>query len=380
MVLPAAITPAFEVVETQVILEFAILLFDRPATARQRDEIAQGRRVRQVDQVERALVGGGSFAQQPAIAAPLGRPDAHGAEPRGQRAVGARAPGDGVPRLGGRRGGRRGGNGRRGLSAGHVRDGEGRAAANGHAIGEAQSLQPGAKRGVAAVVGIDHDAGDREARLEHGPHLRQRHPPLLAKDQGRRNADGGAAGGIVHPHGRQIQVPREGPRAPVGDQRTRAGDLAIPDLSQRAAVLAVHPDRVRPLLGKARVIDRQDPRAHRHGRPQLRPHAGRVPRRMRDEVLEGLIRAGITESAMHRLHRLPFAVVEQAVEIPTDRLALRLATETGAEPVRVAAHAAKQGACGVRGHARDGTESRRAVQAKSALSGRNAQLNLAESC
>lgn len=75
---------------------------------------------------------------------------------------------------------------------------------------------------------------------------------------------------------------------------------------------------------------------------------------------------------------LEFAILlfDRPVEIPTGGLALGLATETRAESIQVEAQAAQQRAGGIRRHARDGTESRRPVQAKSALSGGYAQPNL----
>ena len=65
-------------------------------------------------------------------------------------------------------------------------------AADRDAVGEAEPFEAGAERRVRAVVGIDDDAGDREARLQDGPHLRQRDAPLLAKPHGRRDAGGRA--------------------------------------------------------------------------------------------------------------------------------------------------------------------------------------------
>ena len=40
---PASIAPAFKVIEPQVVFEFAVLLFDGPAGARQRDEVCNER-------------------------------------------------------------------------------------------------------------------------------------------------------------------------------------------------------------------------------------------------------------------------------------------------------------------------------------------------
>ena len=43
---PALIGAAFEVVEAEVVLEFAVLLFDRPAAARERDQFDAAARSR----------------------------------------------------------------------------------------------------------------------------------------------------------------------------------------------------------------------------------------------------------------------------------------------------------------------------------------------
>ena len=73
---------------------------------------------------------------------------------------------------------------------------------------------------------------------------------------------------------------------------------------------------------------------------------------MRDEVLEGLILARITQPTLHRLHGRPLTVVEQAVEIPTGGVPLRLPAEAGAEPIEVLAQASQQRPRGPRRHAR----------------------------
>jgi hypothetical protein len=84
--------------------------------------------------------------------------------------------------------------------------------------------------------------------------------------------------GVVRPRGGQIQVEGQRPRAAVGDQRARHRDLAIADLAERAAVLPLHADgRLRALLGEAGVVDREDARADRDDRAQLRPDALRRP-------------------------------------------------------------------------------------------------------
>ena len=58
----------------------------------------------------------------------------------------------------------------------------------------------------------------------------------------------------------------------------------------------------------------------------LPQHVG-LPRRMGDEVLKRLIRAGIAQARPHRLHRFPATVVEQAGDVATQRATLTLSTE-----------------------------------------------------
>ena len=48
---------------TEIVFELAVLLFDWPAAAGQRDEIDERRGVRPVQQVVLPLIGGGSFAE-----------------------------------------------------------------------------------------------------------------------------------------------------------------------------------------------------------------------------------------------------------------------------------------------------------------------------
>jgi ribosome-binding protein aMBF1 (putative translation factor) len=71
-------------IEAEIVLQLAIMLFDRPAAAGERDEVDERRRLRQVEQVVLPLVSRGSFAEQPPVAAAGRRPDAQRTEPRGQ--------------------------------------------------------------------------------------------------------------------------------------------------------------------------------------------------------------------------------------------------------------------------------------------------------
>lgn len=62
---PALIRAPFEVIEAEIVFEFAILLFDRPAAAGERDQVDQRRGRREVEQVVLPLVGRRPFAEQP---------------------------------------------------------------------------------------------------------------------------------------------------------------------------------------------------------------------------------------------------------------------------------------------------------------------------
>jgi hypothetical protein len=95
--------------------------------------------------------------------------------------------------------------------------------------------------------------------------------PLLSKAHTGGNSDSGAPHRIGAPLFRQVQLETQGPRELGAQQNGRDGDLAIGDLAQGATVLPFHPDRVLALLRETRVVDRQDPGAHRDQRPQAGP-------------------------------------------------------------------------------------------------------------
>ena len=71
------------------------------------------------------------------------------------------------------------------------------------------------------------------------------------------------------------------------------------------------------------------------GRPRLNFRTGRDPLRgprgVRDEVLEGLIRARVVDARQHRAHRLPATVAQQPQHIPAERPPLRHVAERGLE-------------------------------------------------
>jgi hypothetical protein len=85
---------------------------------------------------------------------------------------------------------------------------------------------------------------------------------------------------------------------------------------------------------------------------------------MGDEVLQPLVRAGIAQATVHRLHRLPFAVVQQPLQIATGVLAMGLPTETADEPIQKGPQPFQQRSRRWIGHASEDTEFGRSVQVK----------------
>ena len=79
---------------------------------------------------------------------------------------------------------------------------------------------------------------------------------------------------------------------------------------------------------------------------------------------------------MHRLHRLPLAVVEQPVDVLAGRLALRLATEARTEAVQELAQAPQQRARGPRRHGRSVADPRKKYKFHLRVSRRCPQINL----
>lgn len=125
------------------------------------------------------------------------------------------------------------------------------------------------QRAVVAKLGI---AGHRGHANPRGPRLpQQRQPPLLLKANGRRNLHT-LPGGVGQPRLGEIQRRVQHPCAHTGRQRGRHRDLTMGDFARRAAVLTRHADRVRPLFGKARLIEDQD--AHRSTSTEMCPPFG----------------------------------------------------------------------------------------------------------
>jgi hypothetical protein len=127
-----------------------------------------------------------------------------------------------------------------------------------------------------------------------------------------------AARGVLRPALGQIQPVGDGQAHRVIGHRQRDGDLAIGLLAELAAVLVRHADRVRPALGKARVVD--DPGLDRpvplhrrqHEIAHLAEHLRVGPFALGEKVglMLGAGRIGCRRRR-DRLRALPLAIQEQ---------------------------------------------------------------------
>ena len=187
---------------------------------------------------------------------------------------------------------------------------------------------------VVPVFGVRHDGGQRHARRSRATHQRQRETPFLVKLDGRGDLHGRAAWQIARPFLRQIEQRPHRPRPLARPERGRHRHLAIRHFAQGAAVLARHPDRMRPRFREAGFVEDQNAAAFRDHRPQAAPDDLRVPRRMGDEVLEGLIRRGIADPLEHRRHRLARAVAQQTVDVLAQRHVLGTMAEAVLELIQ----------------------------------------------
>jgi len=70
MMRPALTGAPFEVIESEIVFEFEVLLFDGPATPRQRDEVDERRGDGEVQQIVLPLVGRGALTEEPALGSP----------------------------------------------------------------------------------------------------------------------------------------------------------------------------------------------------------------------------------------------------------------------------------------------------------------------
>jgi len=366
VMVPPRIRAALEMIEAEFGFEILIVLFDRPALMGQPDDLGQRRGRGQRDEVVLATPGRAQapFAQEPnfrgeASLPPIGRRrDAAGGKVGFPGRIRSVAPRHAVPRPCQQRvaeaadaerlliGPAAGAIARRRLRAIDAQGG--RAAEdrqrrrNAQRIGQAQPMQHLADRPVVAVFGVGHHRGQGQAGRSRAAHQRQGEPPLLLKDDGHGNPRRGAADGVARPRLGQIEQGTHRPRALSRPQRGGDRDLAIRHFAQRAAVLARRPDRMGTRLGKARLVEDQNAGALGDLRSQPAPHDLGLPRRVRDEVLEGLIRGRLADAREHRRHRLARAVAQQPVDVLAQRRVLRAMTEAVLELIQPSRQASQQ--------------------------------------
>jgi hypothetical protein len=179
-------------------------------------------------------------------------------------------------------------------------------------------MQQGPKQAIVAKFGIGYHARDSKSA---GPDLaQQRHrlPPFCVKPDRPRDARLRARG-VGKPLLGQIQRGTQQIRPDARPQCRGDRHLAIGDFPQGAAVLPRHPDRLTALFGKARAIENQQAFAFRNHRAQATPHRVGVPRRVGNEVLEGLVRSRLRHPRQHGFHRFARAVAEQPLDVPSQR-------------------------------------------------------------
>jgi hypothetical protein len=187
-------------------------------------------------------------------------------------------------------------------------------------------MQGPPQRGVVAKLGVADHRRDVEAGRAHLTPERQRQLPLRA-ERHRVGNPGPRPLRRGQPLLRQVEVRAQEPGADARPQRHGHRHLAVRGLAERPAVLPGDPHRGRALFGETRAVENQHAAALGDDRSQPLPQHLGVPRRMRDEVLKGLIRSRIAQACPHGLHRLAAAVVEQARHVATQRPTLTLSTE-----------------------------------------------------
>lgn len=128
--------------------------------------------------------------------------------------------------------------------------------------------------------------------------------------------------------------------------------------------MALDPDRGFPLFRQSGVVDCEHTAAHRQDRPQALPERTSLPGGVGDEMLQTLIRPGVAQPPVHRLHRFPLAVVEQPLNVPTGVGSVRSATETAGELIEERAQPFQQRTRRRIGHASEDKKSAGFVQVK----------------
>jgi len=122
-------------------------------------------------------------------------------------------------------------------------------------IAQPQSADLLAQPGTAAIPGIHQYNPARQTGLVSRPDLLQRDLRLGQKSNRLGDAGRGAALGISGPLQRQIQAPGDRQARRMIGQRQADRNLTVVPLTELAAILTRHPDRMASLLGKAGVVD-----------------------------------------------------------------------------------------------------------------------------
>ncbi len=191
-------------------------------------------------------------------------------------------------------------------------------------------MQGRAKRGHVAEFGIGEDRRHRRSR-RLAPGGATAGPVATSPETDRRGNARLLPRARRQPFLGQIQrAPRHHARAPVHSAAvTATWQFAI--LPSAPQYCRATPTECGPCFGKARAVEDQHAAAFGHHRAQPSPDAIRVPRRMRDEMLERLVRDRLGHPRQHRLHRLPLAVAEHALHVRPQRQQLRAMAKAALE-------------------------------------------------
>ena len=354
------------VVQAELLLHLLVSLLHRPAALPEADRLDPAGAARQVRQGVLDLAVGLLLDQQPHRLGPgaiaggpaAAGPDPQPREPTRELALGPLTPGhlpqrrhggqlleaDRSGRIRGQSGPlpRPAGGGARRLDPVRGLGEDDHLLGHTHDVGETPTGQPLAERPRDAIASVGHHepagqplGSDLVEQLQGDLPLGQRATMLLGHPgpvQPRGVAQPGL--GKVEPH-------RQGMMALRRDVVDRGCDLAVGLLARGPAVLPLHPDGVRALLGEAGVVDDEDARrggkCRGHGRAITPPDGLLVPGALADELLEGLVQIGDDEFGREddlpreRFDALPLAVEDQPLEVDAGVLGLSGPVEVVAE-------------------------------------------------
>ena len=183
-------------------------------------------------------------------------------------------------------------------------------------IAQRQRIDSGAQIGVAAIARVHQHHATRKLGLAGHSDLLQRDLGFGLEADILRHAGLAPTFAVIRPVFRQIKtIGHRQAGVMIGD-RQRHRHLTIVLLAELPAVLPRHPDRVPPLLGKARIVD--DPRLDRplpldrrqHHLAHLAQYPFVRPAALADKMQQRLVlrrRARRSCYCRHRLHALALA-------------------------------------------------------------------------